>query len=115
MRKCLMRQATALGPNIVTEGVALGPCPSVAPCIPSTGAFFQQNTRVTGPTWGIDWPGFGAAAVAGPYYGPLLFSQSLSANGGDVVVILVHWPIKDGMEDVFQSRWKQMSVGAACT
>lgn len=32
-----------------------------------------------------------------------------------MVVILVHWLIKDGMEDVFQSRWKQMSVGAACT
>ena len=29
-----------------------------------------------------------------------------------MVVILVHWLIKTGMEDAFQSRWKQMSVRA---
>lgn len=28
-----------------------------------------------------------------------------------MVVILVHWLIKTGMEDAFQARWKQMSVG----
>jgi hypothetical protein len=32
-------------------------------------------------------------------------------SGGAVVVILVHWLIKTGMEEKFQSRWKQMSVG----
>ena len=28
-----------------------------------------------------------------------------------MVVILVHWLIKTGMEEKFQSRWKQMSIG----
>lgn len=29
-----------------------------------------------------------------------------------MVVILVHWLIKSGMEQAFQSRWRQMSIEA---
>jgi gamma-glutamylcyclotransferase len=37
--------------------------------------------------------------------------RAQSNAGGPVVVILVHWLIKTGMEEKFTARWKQMTIG----
>jgi hypothetical protein len=75
--------------NSGTTGTVLNICSTTVgpPCIPSSGAFFQQAPPSFGGTsLGITWPST-FSPISGMFYGPFLLVTSLGANGAAPVSI----------------------------